>query len=215
MSDEKIVVIKFEEFGEQYLKILEGLLDTMGWGYEDSKKFLRVPFVITSASTLECILNDTIKKHFSDKFGVENSNLLLNKGLLAIPLRGKLNNIVSMLTGYKFVINRNHKVYRDLNELIKLRNDLVHKKSDYESFEGRKKVDLEGNPYLDGLSDITSTSETDIYLGVPSDFVKYYDAIIEFYKLFIDVFAEEEFKGNDLVIKLEEVNIINLVIRES
>ena len=134
--EKKIYLKMFQSNYRTYLDILLDYRSKFGWFLDNDRGRLHtVPFLLTVASALECSLNDHIIQHYGDSFEEEYSKLLI-PGLLSMTLKGKLLNIVPLLTGNKYMINTGHKVYQLLSELIKLRNSLVHNKSGFDMHKG-------------------------------------------------------------------------------
>lgn len=112
-----------------YLKVLEQLQSS--WIASHNTAYVSsslIPFVITAAAALECLLNDTLIMHSSYVFGL-NPNNKFAKAFLSMTLRGKLDTIVPLVTGNKYIIRHDKPTYQKLSQLIKLRNNLMHGKS--------------------------------------------------------------------------------------
>ncbi len=205
MEEKKIFLNHFHGQYHTDLEIVSWYRSEIGWYFDSGKNAIHtVPFVLTCAAALECSLNDHIIEHYTDTYG-EHGKLQI-PGLLSVTLKGKLLNIVPLLTSNKFIINIEHKIYQILAELIKTRNRLVHNKSSYEIHDGLVKEDKNGNPYIDIPDSIKNKIERKIdpTLGVKGDIGKYHDSLEKLHELFFDIYLEDTFDGNDLIVKVED-----------
>lgn len=207
--DKKIYLKRFQSYYGTYLDILSTYRSESGWFLDTKESQIHtVPFILTTASALECSLNDHIIEYYNKSFNEEHAKLL-TRGLLSMTLRGKLENIVSLLTSNKYIINTNHKVYQLLIELIKLRNNLVHNKSSFELHEAFVKENDEGKPYIEPdqaflkIIDDNQNGEVDYSFGIKRNIGDYHDVLEELFELFFDVYKNKDFDGNELVLKLK------------
>jgi len=111
-----------------YISVLENLASSFPEEEKLSKKHYLIPFVLTCAAALECMLNDAIIEHTIYIFGQENYRRFAD-ALMAIPLRGKLDYIVSLASNNEFLIRQESTTYQQLASLITTRNKLTHNKS--------------------------------------------------------------------------------------
>ncbi len=216
MKTNKVTIRTFQERYNTYLKLLLDLRHEMGWFFDSSHKanILTVPFILTLAAALECSLNDHLIEYFDDEFG-DNSKQML-PGLMSMNFKGKLINIVPILTKYKYKLNTEHKVYALLVELIKLRNNLVHNKSDYDTHEFSLLKDEEGSVQGLQYEDLESLmeKEVDYTFGVKSDIGAIHDAVEKFHELFLEHYRESYYSENELIIPLEESDGIKIVLAD-
>jgi hypothetical protein len=138
LSRESIEYLKTKErtkiytiipLAQTYLEVLDDLRSS--WAVSDErtpKPSSLIPFVVTAAAALECLLNDNLIMHCQYVFGLNPNDKFAN-AFLSMSLRGKLETIIPLLTNNKYVIRRDSPIYRQLNRLVKLRNDLMHGKS--------------------------------------------------------------------------------------
>jgi hypothetical protein len=138
LSPESIEYLKTKErtriytiipLARTYLNVLEDLRSS--WpasGEKTLKPSSFIPFVVTAAAALECLLNDNLIMHCQYVFGLNPNDKFAN-AFLSMSLRGKLEIIIPLLTSSKYVIRHDSSTYRQLNRLVKLRNDLMHGKS--------------------------------------------------------------------------------------
>jgi len=181
------------------MQILTDFRSEIGWFFEHGNKDIYVvPFLLTCAAALECSLNDHLISHLSSIEGEHGKNQI--PGFLSMTLKGKLINVVPILTQNKYVINTQHKAYQILTDLIKKRNKLTHNKSDYEEFEGTIDEDKNGIISIVLPEEINQKLD-DITLGVGCNIGKYHDSLEKFHELFLEVYEKENFAGNDLIIK--------------
>ncbi len=205
MDEKKIFLRHFHGQYHTYLEILSWYRSEIGWDFDSEKNTIHtVPFILTCAAALECSLNDHIMEYYTDTYG-EHGKLQI-PGLLSITLKGKLLNIVPLLTSNKFIVNTEHKTYQILADLIKTRNRLVHNKSSFETHEGLVKKDLNGKTYIDIPDSLKNIAEgkIDPTLGVKGDIGKYHDSLDKLHELFFDIYLEKNFNGNELIIKMED-----------
>lgn len=93
-----------------------------------------IPFMVTCAAALECLLNDHLIEYSFEMFGPDNYRRFA-KAMLSINLRGKLDCIIPLLSGNKFIIRKDSQTYQQLARLITIRNNLMHNKNFLEEFE--------------------------------------------------------------------------------
>lgn len=144
-KERTIKLLMFSAQSEAYLDVLLALRDRAAWFFDEESKSLIVPFVITCAAALECILNDCLIRTFRE---VEELATQLD-GYLSMTLKGKLINVVPLVTAQRFALNQRHKTYHHLAELIRVRNQLVHNRSSV--FEERSAVITtaeDGKPFI-------------------------------------------------------------------
>src|SRR3990172_8306397 len=111
-----------------YIAVLKKLASSFPREEKLGKKHDLIPFVLTCAAALECMLNDSIIEHTSYIFGHENYRRFAD-ALMTIPLRGKLDYIVPLASNNEFLIRQESTTYQQLASLITIRNKLTHNKS--------------------------------------------------------------------------------------
>jgi len=116
-----------------YVEVLEGMAASMSVDSKLKDK-LAVPFVLTCASSLECLLNDNIIRHLWEIWSEDNYRPIVD-GHLSMSLRGKLDTVVPLLTDNQYQLNRAHPAYQSLAELITQRNRIAHNKSFFDEVE--------------------------------------------------------------------------------
>lgn len=188
------------DYSNLYEDVLDRLKDAVSQGEVDAGT-MAVPFTLTCASALEARLNDRI---FGDLWEVWFDDCWpIVEGYLAMPLKGKLNGVVPLLTENEYHINRDHPSYQALLNLIKQRNRIAHHKSFFEDVE----VELE---------EVGPESEATHKFAFPEHFLakmqdktlgimagqrpfSYHDALQDLNNLFFKVYREDGFTGNDLI----------------
>jgi hypothetical protein len=114
-----------------------------------------VPFVVTCAAALECLLNEAIIKYSSDEFGPDGYRRSA-EALISMTFRGKLDLVVPLLSKGRFIFQNDSKVYLTLVRIISLRNTLMHNKPFLEKHEADIVTDSERRPnatiYIDTLN---------------------------------------------------------------
>ena len=77
------------------------------------------------------------------------------------------------------------------------------------------KEDPEGNLFISIPEDLEMklTDRIDPTLGISGDIGVFHDSLERFHELFFDDYSNEDFKGNDLISKIEKGNEVNFVIK--
>jgi len=161
------------------------------------EKYELIPFIVTCAAGLECLLNDTIINHVSFVFGPEGYKRFADP-LLAIPLRGKLNYILPLISESKFFLKEKSPTYQNLASLISIRNKLMHNKSHY------IEVDLEQKE--DGTYGIQVPAKVTMLGKVKVTFTecnRFLDALKDLQKI---LSADSKWEEHEAVAKNEENN---------
>lgn len=203
MEEKRIALVTFSEQSAFYFDLLLDLRERATWFFTDRHKPLIVPFVITCAAALECILNDCLIREFR---GTKHFEAQLD-GYLSMTLKGKLINVVPAITAQRFAINQDHKAFQHLIELIRIRNKLVHNRSSvFEEHTAIVKTMEGGKPMIaipESL-DLDREKHYDYTFGIPGDVGRFHDALEDFYNKFVAEWDPEEFKANDLIVKAEK-----------
>ncbi|MEZ7206497.1 hypothetical protein [Pseudoalteromonas sp. DY56-GL79] len=167
-----------------------------------------IPFILTCASALECSLNDHLFYHFSQRYR-DSSKYMLNNAFMAMTLRGKLNTIIPLLTKFEFDINRKHKVYKTLVELISIRNRITHNKSDFE--ETVVEQDKLNGLSMEDFRRISAT-EQDYSMNVRGDVGRFQEALETLHEEFLEHYDNDDFKGTDLIVALKEDKSMSITV---
>ena len=138
LSPESIAYLKTKErtwiytvtpLAQTYLEVLEEFQSSRLISvHEPPKSSSFIPFVVTAAAALECLLNDNLIMHSNYVFGLSSNNQFA-RAFLSMSLRGKLDTIIPLLTSNRYVMRHDNSTYQQLSRLIRLRNDLMHGKS--------------------------------------------------------------------------------------
>jgi len=216
--EKKIFIKRFQSFCHTYLNILCAYRSDNGWFLDSGEDQINtVPFLLTTAAALECSLNDYIIEHYNNSYDEDQAKLII-PGFLSMNLKGKLKNIVPLLTNNKYIINTNHKVYQLLVELIGLRNNLVHNKGYFDMHEAYIKEDSDGNPYVEPDNQFkeilksVKKGKTDYSLGIKQNVGEYHDALEKLHDLFFSCYMNENFCCNELIIELQKNDIDTMVL---
>ena len=89
---------------------------------------MRTPYVLTCAATLEYLLNDLIAAHTLHNYNIELADSIADS-LYRLPFLNKLITIPTLATHGRLRVNRNSDTYGALKRLIRVRNTLVHNKT--------------------------------------------------------------------------------------
>lgn len=129
----------------QFLSILREMDEHLHEAWEGNSKML-LPFVVTCAATLECILNEHISLGCNEKFSGHSKDI--QDALVSMSLAGKLRFIIPFLTDNQARLNRHHPACHLLVGLISLRNKLMHYKTSFEEVDAEMGVDDNGRGTL-------------------------------------------------------------------
>lgn len=193
-TERKISLRLFTSRNQVYMGMLLQIREDAAWFFNGQKKFLTVPFILTCAAALECSLNDALIGSLT-----EPDEVPLVDGYLSMSLRGKLSNVVPIITHNKFQLDRAHKTFKTLSELISLRNQLVHNKSTYEDHKGTVVMEPDGNVYI-RVADGVAERVGDTTFGLGERAGAFHDALEDLHEKFFDAYHRRGFKGNDLVL---------------
>lgn len=183
---------------DTYLEVLEELQATLLSSKEKTPKSSSlIPFVVTAAATLECLLNDKMIMYANYMVGLGSGNSLA-KSFLSMSLPGKLNTIILLLSRNQFTVRQDNSVYRQLRRLIRLRNSLMHGKS----FVDRQDVKVDHK--ADGYSYTVKVPELPYRNIKIDDCAGFLRALQEFSRL-LDILTEW---GNEKEIPVELQSIL-------
>lgn len=84
-------------------------------------------FILVAASALESILSDTIIVWAHGRFDSIDEKRMAT-AFLTMSLRGKLDAFIHLVTDGEYTTNNQNVIYRDLSDLIKVRNEVAHAK---------------------------------------------------------------------------------------
>lgn len=214
MEERQFKLLLFSPQSAFYLDVITGLRARAHWFFTGEQEDLIVPYAITCAAALECMLNDCLLGAFR-RFKHLESQI---PGYLSMTLKGKLINVVPIVTAQRFAINQAHKAYQSLVELIRIRNRLVHNTSSYfEEHTATWKEGPEGKRLLtlpEGV-DLETPKKHDYTFGITGDVGRFHDALEELHNKFLMDWDPDDFKGNDLIIPQEPApNVVTFRVKE-
>lgn len=112
-----------------YLKAVDYLLDHIQ-DKEPSRNPNKYAFILVAASALESIINNSIifwaHHHFN-----QSDYKRMASAFLSMSLRGKLDSYIHLISDGQYTTNNESETYRQLSELIKVRNKVAHAKDFY------------------------------------------------------------------------------------
>ena len=123
--EDKTKIQHRSDLSPEYFPILGGLLSLMN--NEKEAGIIEIPFVLTCAATLECLLNDKIILYCIETYGSDDyeqfAEPLIWDGFLK-----KINTIIPLLSHNQYNIRTDSECYIELKGLIDVRNSLTHNK---------------------------------------------------------------------------------------
>lgn len=167
---------------------------SLHWILEDQRKrykaeqqerqleYLVVPYVLTCAAYLEAKLNDSLHRHFIERYGEDVENVMLS-----LQLPKKLDVLVPFMTDGQYRINKDHIVYQRLASLIKVRNSITHAKPQLEEIEAADEDLVAASVFFpDRKLPRQFFAGPDITLGATKQFsaLEYHDALDKLEKRF-------------------------------
>jgi len=132
--EDKTKIQHRSDLSPEYFPILGGLLSLMN--NEKEAGIIEIPFVLTCAATLECLLNDKIILYCIETYGSDDyeqfAEPLIWDGFLK-----KINTIIPLLSHNQYNIRTDSECYIELKGLIDVRNSLTHNKSYLKEYEAK------------------------------------------------------------------------------
>jgi len=153
-------------------------------------------FFILCAATLEDSLNYLIADYALNTFGPEECKPFID-GYTSLNFKSKILMLPSILSNGQLVFNRNKKTFKKLNELVSLRNKIMHGKEELNELD---------------LPNLSRTTEKEIEFQLvnkpnPIDkldkqiCLEYGSALGEFKKYIMEAWFSHDLKENFLLIK--------------
>lgn len=124
-----------------YTKLREAYTDILN---DVKSEYLYFGFFTLCASTLEYSLNFILADYYIDKFGPDNYKSYCEK-YFKLSFRNRLLMIPHIISDGKYMLNENHPSFKQLEDLITLRNRMLHNKEFLKEFN----LPIEGE-YQDG-----------------------------------------------------------------
>lgn len=109
-----------------YLKAVDYLLDRIQ-DEELSRNPNKYAFILVAASAVESIMNNAIILWTHHRFDPSDYKRMAS-AFLSMNLRGKLDSFVFFVSDSQYVSDNESKIYKQLSELIKVRNEVAHAK---------------------------------------------------------------------------------------
>ncbi|KGO91245.1 hypothetical protein [Flavobacterium subsaxonicum] len=153
--------------------------------------FLYFAYVTLCASTLEASLNQIIFAFYIDKFG-PNSYKKYSESLINMGFSNKLHTIPNIVSNSKFCIDTNCFTIKKLDELIVLRNRILHKKPML------RETDYDLNNIETGM-EVTFKHDNYIEKIDKSHCLHFHKAIMNFKKDFVNPFFDKTLSPNGLI----------------
>jgi hypothetical protein len=184
----------YEQTRAAYKDILNGV----------EQSYTYFAFITLCSATLEASLNFLIINHFLHKYGPLNYTLYC-ESYINLRFKNKLHIVPSLLSEGKLMINDDNAFVKKLDELITLRNKLLHNKETLETFE---------LPYLDsqvmdgGLFIPESNSNVEFKISVRDNPIEaiskdkclsFGEALGQFKKFIMDAALSETLTKNELI----------------
>jgi len=109
-----------------YTSVLENALPPLQQVARKDWRLL-IPYALTCAATLECILNEAIIQYSVIFYGFRDYERHA-RALLSLSLSAKLDYLFPFVTRNQYTIKVDSATYKRLKRLISVRNDLTHNK---------------------------------------------------------------------------------------
>jgi len=121
-------------------------------------QFLYFAYVSLASSTLEASLNHVLYTHFINLFGPENYKRY-SESFINIGFSNKLYITPTIISNSKFQFNKESSTIKKLEELITLRNRILHKKPslqkvdyDINDLEAEMKIELKNFNHIESIN---------------------------------------------------------------
>lgn len=101
---------------------------------EHDRNSNKYAFILVAASALESIINNAII-FWAHNYFEEKDYKRMASAFLSMSLRGKLDSYVHIVSDGQYTTNNESPIYRQLSELIKVRNEVAHAKDFYHKYE--------------------------------------------------------------------------------
>ena len=167
------------DLSPHYFTILESMRP---WLKKPKQRgILLVPFVLTCAATLECLLNDRLIQHCLETYGSGDYRRYADR-LTGLSIRAKLDFVIPLLSGDKYAIRSDSTTYANLIAMIALRNSLTHNKSFLKEYEAEiLEVEFDGTPLIAYPGDILKPISAEDLVSIKPE--PYHDSLVDLDKL--------------------------------
>lgn len=168
-----------------------------------NSEYLYFGFFTLCASTLEYSLNLMLADYCIDKFGPENYKTYC-KEYMGLSFRNKLIMIPHIVSDGKYMLNENHPSFKQLEDLITLRNRILHNKE----FLKELNIPIKGE-LVDGNIIVPSEkSEIEFSIDVATNYVdiltkekciNYGNALVDFKQFIMTPSLTKDLKENPMI----------------
>ncbi len=124
--------------------------------------YLYFSFVTLCASTLEYSLNFILACYCVDSFSIESYRNYLEQ-FISIKFRNKILLLPHIISDGKFILNEDSQTFKQLSELVAVRNKILHNKEFLKAFDSGIKLDVvDGEIFVPvGMEEISFSFETE------------------------------------------------------
>jgi hypothetical protein len=167
--------------------------------------YLFFGFFTLCASTLEYSLNFILADYCVDKFGPDKYKSYCEE-YIGLRFRNKLLMIVHIISEGEFEMNKNHPSFKDLEELITLRNRILHNKEFLKEFD----CPINGEIVGDAVFIPIEKSKIDFSIDVADNYIdtltkekclRFGNALSDFKKHVMTPALNNEMNVNPLILK--------------
>jgi len=155
----------------------------------------RISFGIVTVAYIECACNRLIIDFCENTFDATNAKIYA-EFFIKFAITAKIQMLVTLVTHYKFIVDRNHNTIQFLIKLIRIRNQIVHKKDYYKEVQGE---------FIEAAdsSTIISVQFCDKHLEqlLSSEATKFYNAALNFVSRTLEEYSKNQsLKEGDFII---------------
>lgn len=185
-----------------YDKLRSAYLDIK---HNNMSEYLLFGFFTLCSATLEYSLNYILADYCIDKFGPEKYKSYC-KEFIGLSFRNKLLMIPHIISEGQFQMNEGANSFKTLEELITLRNKIMHNKEFLKGFDLKINGEVQGNEVF--LP--TEKSELDFKINVADNYIdtltkekclRFGDALGEFKKFIMTPALLKELNENNMILK--------------
>jgi len=148
-----------------YLKSVDYMLDHIN-DKNNTHNPNKYAFILVAASALESILNNGIIWWAHNRFPMDDYKRMAS-AFHSMSLRAKLDAFIYVISNSEYITNNESNIYQQLSELIKVRNEVAHKKDFFRVIELDIDEDKEGTLGFEVPDELKSfLSDTPLSLAV-------------------------------------------------
>ena len=183
----------FMDYTESYYKKLRQ-------AYQDIQsdkdiEYLYFAFITLASGTLEYSLNHLIHQHYLHEFGPEDCKRFVNV-FQRLEFANKLISTPIIITQGQYYFNENHSTIKELEQLISLRNKILHKKGSMQVVE----LDVSIHEIKEGMN-VQIEYDNNIDNITKDECIKYGRALGAFKSEFMSPYLTDTLVPTDLLIK--------------